>query len=301
MSAYNNPKLITPPKEEDEISPYFPIWGSVAVQVSVLVGVAVALYVAAAFLGLRFPSELSLPVNIGLACLPLLLWFVSAPLRERSALEPRQQLIPVVILSALLANAIGIPLLRDTLQPESWLSLSSASNRIIGYTITYGLVQEFLKYLVLRYLVWPRSFRVRDDAIAYGIASAVGYALMLNLDYVFSNAVAPDVAILRILSLTGLNLVGSMIMAYGLYETSKSHPPLYILPISLFLAALLHGFAIPLRSGFVNAGLALTISTTRPIIGLGFTIAAIVGAALFMWFTFTVSERRERDLQRSED
>ena len=157
-----------------------------------------------------------------------------------------------------MANAIGTPLINTIFEPNAWLPLQSDVNRILGYMLTVGTLQEFLKYLVLRYIVYPDYYRVRTDAIAYGVATAIAYALVINLNYVLANpTAAPDVAILRIFAVVAVQLVGSVVVAFGLSETFFSDALSFFMPMMIVLAAFLSGIAIAMRSSFMNAVLGL--------------------------------------------
>jgi hypothetical protein len=196
----------------------------------------------------------------------------------------------------LVANAIGIPLLDNLFQPEVWLPLTSNLNRIIGYTTTVAILQEFLKYLVIRYIVWPEYYRVRRDAVAYGAASAVAYALVIGLNFLFHNPDAtPDAVMLRVYATTTMSIVGSIAVAYGLSETQFSNVLSFLLPVMLFIAAVINGIAIPMRTTFMKASLGLTVSAEKVIFGVIFALIFYVGPMAVLYFLFSVSERREQD------
>lgn len=300
MAQYNAAKLITPPTDDDT-HPYRRAWQSVTIESGILIAVAGVLFVTAAFLGTRIPQALHLPVNIVLALLPALLWLIFSLWRERFAELPRRGLLATAIVTALVANAIGLPLLNDFVQPESWLALQPAVNRIIGYTVTVGIIHEFLKYLVLRYLTWPHRYRAREDAIAYSAASAIGYSTVLALSYVLNTGATPDVVASRVLSITTLQLAASVIVGYGLVQLVFSQVTTLLLPMTLVAAAGLHGLAIPLRSGLVNATLTVDGAATRPLFGFVFAVGFFILPMLAMYFLYQVADRRDRNLREADD
>jgi RsiW-degrading membrane proteinase PrsW (M82 family) len=120
-------------------------------------------------------------LKVGIAVLPFLAWLAVSYRGERRALQPRQGLAGVLLLGALAASGVAIPLEERVFTPDVWLPRVSFFGRTLGYTLTTGLAVEFLKYAVVRYSVWPQHFRQRLDGIAYAMAAAVGYAVVLNL------------------------------------------------------------------------------------------------------------------------
>lgn len=292
-------RLITPPKEEEEVYPYRRVWRSIVFVYGALLLLSFAFFVLVNFVGVTFPEQIRWPMSLGFALLPALFWGVSALLPERFVNKPRQDQLKVFVITALAANAIGVPFVDQVMRVEEWLPLAGAIDRIVGYTFAIGIVQEFLKYLALRYTVWPDQFRVRIDGLAYAEASAAGYALILNLHYVFNNVASPDVIIARIFATSALHLVTSAIMAYGLSETRFSRPLPILLPVTLFLAALVTGLSIPLRAGLVNANLEITISTVSPLLGLLFSTALLIGPLVVIAFLMNTASRRvvEADME----
>lgn len=296
----SNLTLLTPPQEKEEIHPYRRPWRSISIEVAIVLIVTGVLYVLANILGIRLPVSLNAPTSLVVAGLPFGLWLVFSWRAERFVPQPRQRLLAVAVISGLVANAIGIPLINDFLQVDRWLPLESAINRIVGYTFTVGIVQEMLKYLVLRYTVWPDCFRTRLDAVAYSAAGAVGYATVLNLHLVVTNAPPPDVAAVRVFDTLALHLATSLIVGYGLAEIRFGLPTPMFLTSTLALAAFVTGVAIPVRAGLVNPSFSLGTSETRALFGIGFAAALLTAFSLMIAFLYTSAERREREAAPEE-
>lgn len=296
MSTYNNPRLITPPKEEEEIYPYRRAWRSIFLESGTVLGMMLVIFVLVNFIGLDIPLEFREYANVILALMPAILWMGFSRIPENSALEPRRRLLTTFTVTALVANAIGIPLVNTIFEPDAWLPLQSNLNRILGYTLTVGVLHEFLKYLVLRYIVYPDYFRIRTDAIAYGAATAIAYATVINVTYVLANpTAAPDVVIMRVFAVLSIQIVGSIIVAFGLSETLFSNALSFFMPMMIMLSALLAGMAITLRASFLNATLELTISSQREIVGLLFSIIFYLVPMAIFFFLFSITEQREQD------
>src|SRR5690606_22876577 len=159
---------------EEEVYPYRRVWRSVIVESLALLVLTLGLFALLGIAGVQLPEAARRPLNYVVAGMPLGLWLVFSLLQERAVPEPRRRLLGVVVVTALAANAVSLPLIEHVFQVERWLPLGNALNRIVGYTFTVGIVQEFTKYLVVRYLVWPNELRTRMDSIAYNLAAAIG-------------------------------------------------------------------------------------------------------------------------------
>lgn len=295
MSNMNTSNLITPPKETEEIYPYRRVWRSIIIEAAALCGFTGLVVFLYSFTSFRIPATIEPFANIIFVLLPAILWLIFSRWRESFAQEPRRRLLSVFLVTALIANAIGIPLLDRVIQPESWLSDQSALNRIIGYMLTVGVMTELLKYLVLRYLVWPAYYRNRLDAAAYGAASAIGYATTINLIYALENpATSADFMLLHVLNVYAMNLIGSLIVSYGFSETKFQRVVPLFLPLMFVGATFIHGIATALQPSFMAAPIGFTPTSARPLFGYVFSIVLIVAFLSLIIFTYGIALRRER-------
>ena len=300
MTAYN-PRFLTPPEEEAAF-PYRRVWRSVAVELLALLAIAALLYGLFNFLPVSLPERFLLPVNLVIACAPLGLWVVFSLLVERTVPEPRRRLLAVAVVAALAANAVGLRLVNDVMQVDRWLPMASALTRILGYTFTVGIVQEAIKYAVVRYFVWPDEFRTRIDGVAYCMAAAVGYATVVNLNYVLSTpGIAPDVTALRVFDTIAVHYATSAVLGYGLAEVTFSRPSPLLMTLALALAATVNGVAIPLRAGLVNASLTFEHSLGQPLRGLGFSGGLALALALAVGFLIENADRADRQAAASRE
>ncbi|GAB4519096.1 MAG: hypothetical protein OHK0046_27610 [Anaerolineae bacterium] len=289
------PQLLTPPREEEEIYPYRRVWRSIILEIGLYFAIAAVLSVLAGFLGLGVPPNLRPYVNLALVLLPAVLWWLFSRIPEARVLEPRTRLVGVFVISALVANAITVPIL-NFIAVDQWLSGAETVDRWIGYTVTFGVIHEIIKYVVVRYSVWPGALRTRLDAVAYYAACAVGYTTVLNLQLAYNPTVTSDVVAGRAFGNLVIQLIAGIIMAYGLAEVRFNPRSLLLMPLMLLLAAAVHGIATPTRTTLVNAGFVLGIATTRPLFALVFSVVLVAGLLLAMIFLFTAAERREREV-----
>jgi hypothetical protein len=294
VARYSSPGLLTPPREEEEVYPYRRVWPSIILEIGALFGLGFALFVAVALFGMSVPPSLQLPFNLGLTLLPVALWLLFSYLRERTVPQPRRNLLGVFIISALVANAISIPLM-SYLRVEQWLSLAGTIDRVLGYTLTIGILHELPKYIILRYGVWSSRLRTRLDMLAYGAASAVGYATVLNIHMALESPAAPDIVASRVIGNLIIQLSAVSIVAYGLAELRFNPRSLVLLPAALMLAAFIHGVAIPVRAGLISVALPLGAASTRPLFGLIFALALSIAVLSATAFLFNTAERQERE------
>lgn len=269
--ASPNAKLITPPSEEEIIYPYRRVWRSIIVESGILFALTVVLYL----FGSNIPATIRMPVNLIIAMLPLLLWLIFSLWQERFAQQPRSHLFAVSFLSALVANAIGFPLLNNILAVGTWVSGGDLIDSIVAHSVAIAIPHEIMKYLVIRYTVWRYAYRDAYDAVAYSVAGAIGYVTVFNLHYVFAADPATQVAAVRIFTDTAYQIMGSLIVAYGLAEMRFFKPSPLLLPGIITAAGVINAIVHVLRQNLANTRLTLSVSTPRTIIEI-----AIYGAAL---------------------
>jgi hypothetical protein len=92
-----------------------------------------------------------------------------------------------------------------------------------------------------------------------------------------------------------MNIIGSLIIAYGLSETQFSNALAFLLPTMVFLAAVVNGIAIPMRTTFMKAVVGFSVSSERSILGVIFAVTFYSVWLAVMYFLFNVAERHEQD------
>jgi RsiW-degrading membrane proteinase PrsW (M82 family) len=301
LAAYES-RFITPPSEEEVIYPYRRVWFSIIIEHTILFVVVLLMFIVTRFVSI--PTRFHFPLGLAVALLPGLLWLFFSWRPERFAPQPRGKLLMVAVISGLTAKAIGLPVVNDIFQVERWLALQSAVNRIIGHTFTIGLVQAIITYIILRYLIWPDNLRTRFDSIAYGAASAVGYALVVNLDSVLAASPAPDIAAMNVFNTLALHLAVALIIAYGLSEVRfNNRPYILLLCVNVAVAALVTGVVIPLRTGLANAGISplFTTSAVSPIRAFLFSGVVLAAVSVVVTFLIDIAQRRDSEKIVEED
>src|SRR5579859_4523234 len=168
------PTLLTPYDVPREVYPYRRVWRTALIEIGLLVALTAVVMLAMRVTHATLGDTTRHVIGLILALVPLGLWLAISYRGERHVPQPRARLLLVVLLSALLANAIGVPVVDRLFSVDQWLPTASAVTRMIGYTLIAGFTMEFLKFAVLRYSVWEEHIKTRQDGIAYSLAAAVG-------------------------------------------------------------------------------------------------------------------------------
>lgn len=132
----------------------------------------------------------SLPLIVAgvvIAIVPAAVWLWLSYRLDRVEPEPRTIVLGVFLLGAVVAAAIGIPLVRDVFDVRSWMG-GNLVTQLLGGFLVVGIVQAALKYSVIRFSVYQSAeFDEPTDGILYGTAAGLGYATMLNLDFILDS------------------------------------------------------------------------------------------------------------------
>ncbi|HLY28146.1 MAG TPA: hypothetical protein VKQ72_17505, partial [Aggregatilineales bacterium] len=132
------PILLAPQQEEKEIFPFRRVWRTTLTEIGILLAFTFAVVLATRLYHGTFSARQEQFFGILFALLPLALWLMNSYLGERRAPQPRERLLTVALLSGLVANAIGIPLISGFFAVNDWLATASVTTRILGYTLTIG-------------------------------------------------------------------------------------------------------------------------------------------------------------------
>jgi hypothetical protein len=296
MTTYG-PRFITPPSDDQERYPYRPVWHSLIIESIILIGLVFIFYIVIDVLHVPLSARIQSYLAVGLIFVSAALWFLFSWWAEQRIEQPRQNLIAVVILTMLVANSIGVPLVDQFFQVDNWLPLAPAVNRIIGYTLTTGITQSIIKYLVMRYTIWPQHLRVRLDGVAYGIAGGIGYATILNIQFLLANPSTPaDTLAFQIFANYALHVSTGIVIGYGLSEAFFSNPTPIFLAVVLLIGAIITGITIPIHAGLVNSSLSISsVSAPKPLFGLGFSAVLLAGISIITAGLIRNADRLERE------
>ena len=261
------------------------LWRATVGQMVVLPAMLVAVLILTQTAGLRVSDGMRAPVSILLAVLPGLSWLALVYQQERRAGGVTQFLPTVVILGALVASAIGLPFLEQVADIESWLPTSSLTARFVGSLLLVGPTHMFLIYAVVRYTVLRTPFfERRVDGILYTVATAVGYATMLNVQLVATHGgFAPASGIFRVIGDVVGHAGAAAVLGYFLGRHRFENLAPWYLPSGLVLAALIDGTFVYARAEINRTilGAARDAFSPWPGLALSFIIGALTFAAIY--------------------
>lgn len=271
--------------------PYRRVWRAVGIICAMMFGMSLIVIAGVLFGFLRDVPSRNWGLLLILVPLAGYLWF--SVRAEQNAEQPRGGLLTVALFSALLANGIGVPLVNGFFAPRDWLSEAGFFSRVLGYAFTFGVTTEFLKYIAIRYTVWPGAIRTRMDGIAYSVAAAIGYATVLNIRFVFEGnpVVTADAIEISINFYTQIGF--GTIMGFFLAEMAvvPNRPP-YFLAMGLFIGAFVQGLFIGFRAIAVGSGFSVSA-----INGVLLAIAFMIGVILAINFLIEAADSREASLR----
>jgi RsiW-degrading membrane proteinase PrsW (M82 family) len=224
-------------------------------------------------------------VGVILALVPAAIWMAVFYVQDAREPEPKRTVLAVFVLAALLARAVGIPLIEDVYQVDSWLA-SGPVFHILGAILVIGFVQQALVYAAVRYSVYNTSeFDERVDGIVYGTAAGLGYATMLNLDFIIASGGLSLTAGTARVAVTALALASfGGILGYFLGRSRFDDEPVWWLPAGPALAAVLNGLFVYALGEVSATGITLQGSVYNPWPGLilGTAVAAVTFLVLFL-------------------
>ncbi len=254
-------------------------WRSLLALVVVLVVFVVIVYALDAAIKPVFTGGLLTVVGVVLALVPAAIWLAFFYQQDRLEPEPAGYVLGVFALGALLAAAVGIPLVDMVFGVGGWLYTDTLTT-ILGSILVVGFIQEFLKYAAVRYSVYNSSeFDEPTDGIIYATAAGLGYATVLNAQFVVSNGgvnLGSGVIAMAVVALAQASFAG--ITGYFLGRAKFESEPIWWMPAGITLAAVANGLFNWLRGQITHGGISLSGSTANPWLGL--VLAALVAAVI---------------------
>ena len=260
-------------------------WRAVLALVVVLFVFVVVVYALDAAIQPVFAGTTLVLTGIVLALVPAAIWLAFFYQQDRLEPEPVGYILGVFALGALLAAAVGTPLLDNVFHVGKWLYTDTLTT-ILGGILVVGFTQEFLKYAAVRYSIYNSAeFDEPTDGIIYATAAGLGYATVLNIQFVVANGgvdLGAGVIAMAVVALAQASFAG--ITGYFLGQAKFKADPIWWMPLGVALAATANGVFNWLRGIITRGSLSLSGSTASSWWGL--LLAAVVAVAvmgLLLW------------------
>jgi RsiW-degrading membrane proteinase PrsW (M82 family) len=266
------------------------LWRASAVGVAALfVVVAVALIADGVAPG---ATELAPISGLVLGFVPALIWLVLFYQLDRREPEPRRLVVGVFALGALLAAAVGIPLVDGFFRVGDWLGASPLV-QLAGAILVIGFIQETLKFVAYRLSVYDTAeFDEMTDGVIYGVAAGLGYAAVLCMNLVIQAggiALGVGAVTVTVVALAHGSLGG--LVGYFAAGQKFQRRPIWWTAAGIALAAVLNGLLLVLRS-IVTPGDTQLLGIPLGAL-LGLLVTALMAAVIAL-----VVVRLVRDTQR---
>jgi RsiW-degrading membrane proteinase PrsW (M82 family) len=180
--------------------------------------------------------------GIFLSLVPAAIWLMFFYMQDRLEPEPKGYVLAVFGLGALLAASIGIPLIEDVFRVSHWIYADTLTT-IVGGILVVGFTQEFLKYAAVRYSIYRSSeFDEPTDGVIYATAAGLGYATVLNIQFVVSNGgVDLGAGVIRMAIVALAHASFSGITGYFLGRAKFESEQIWWMPLGITLAAVFNG------------------------------------------------------------
>lgn len=232
-----------------------------------------------------FTASSLLLSGIFLALVPAAIWLVFFYLQDRIEPEPKGYVAGVFLLGGLLAAAIGVPLVENVFRVSHWIHTNTLAT-ILGGILVVGFTQEFLKYAAVRYSIYHSDeFDEPTDGVIYATAAGLGYATVLNIQFVVSNGgvdLGTGVVSMAVVALAQASFSG--ITGYFLGRAKFESEQIWWMPLGITLAAIFNGLFNWMRGFVVQTNVSLSGPSTN--IWPGLVLAAFVAfisSGIVLW------------------
>lgn len=243
------------------------------------------------------PTTLLL-AGIVLAVIPAGIWLVFFSLQDRAEPEPKGYVLGIFSLGALLAAAVGIPVVDNLFRVSHWM-YSSTTATILAGILVIGFTQEFLKYAAVRYSVYHTDeFDEPTDGVIYATAAGLGYATVLNIQFVVANGgVDLGAGVIRMAVVALAQATFSGITGYFLGRAKFESEQIWWMPLGITLAAVFNGLFNWLQGMVIRPTITLSGSSNNVWLGLVLaTLVALLTTGVLLWLI----RRNIKHLQATE-
>ncbi len=235
-------------------------------------------------------------VGLIIALVPAVLWHSFFYAQDHLEPEPRHYVVAVALLAALLAAAVGQPLLERFFEVSRWIG-RDALTEILASILLIGFTQMFLIYAAVRFSVYySPELDQRVDGVVYGTAAGLGYATLLNVRAVIEGGgLDLSAGVVRVVVTALVYSALGGLLGYFIARAKFDDEPVWWMPTGLAVAAAITGLFSWLRGEITQQPLSITASGVaggyNPYPAL---IAGAILAAALLAMTFTLMRRANR-------
>ena len=289
----------TPPESRAYDAHVQSLWIADVVTIGLLISFVAMIYVWEQLLNPRFDDSALLLAGVVLTLVPALLWLWFFYRRDAAEPEPRAMVIGVFVLGALLAAAVGTPLLHSVFRVNDWMYANQPWSYIGAAMLVIGFTQQFLVYAAVRWSVFGSAeFDGPTDGIIYATAAGLGYATILNIRFVTTDGAASlTLAAIQIVMSTLALASFAGIVGYFLGREKHEERPVWWMTAGLVLAAVLNGAFLVLR-GQLTGGSSTGAAPANNWLSLVVAALLAIGTALIL--SRLIREDVEEDLLEEE-
>lgn len=233
------------------------------------------------------------PLGIVLALIPAVLWLTFFYTQDAAEPEPRAFVIGVAVLGALLASAVGQPIITGLFHTATWIGHDTVTH-ILGSILVVGFTQEFLKFAAVRFSIYhSHEFDQRVDGVIYGTAAGIGYATMLNISTMTASGGISGgelgAGVIRMVVTTLAQGALGGLVGYFISTAKFDKKPAWWMPLGLAIAATINGLFAWVSGEVSRSPLSIDASglgsggyTPYPALILSAIIAALLFGAIFV-------------------
>lgn len=254
-----------------------------------LVGFVVVCWLAELVAGLDRPVHLGPAFAAFMSCIPAVFWLGFFYLMDRHEPEPKQLVVGVCVLGALVAAPLAdfvhhaaVPAIALEQQGLSAFSL----DRILYAVLVAGLAQEMCKYAVVRYTVYmSREFDEPMDGIVYMMACGTGFAVWINFHRLSGQGhqvyLSTGAAQTVVTTLAHASFAGALGYVMGRAKFSRRSAPVRG---ALLLGGLLGAAALNGQFHVVEGWVQQVGMAQHPWRGVGYAAACAMAVFAVIWF-----------------
>jgi RsiW-degrading membrane proteinase PrsW (M82 family) len=197
-----------------------------------------------------------LVVALLMAGFPAAVWISAFYRMDALEQEPKERMLELFILGALLSGGATIPLLDGILGAQAKAASGSWTFLAASILVT-GFVAEYGKYALVRFTVFRGDkFNERTDGIVYGAAVGLGYAFAYNVSYLMSSSASDLTAAAMTIAVETLGHASfSGIAGWFLASMKFKDEPVWWMPLGISLAATANGIFHLLVNSISRQGL----------------------------------------------